>query len=44
MYSALCLGVLVVRFASVNRAKSKKLFAEALKYIPGGIATGVIKF
>jgi glutamate-1-semialdehyde 2,1-aminomutase len=36
--------VLVVKIASVNRAKSKKLFAEALKYIPGGVNSPVRAF
>jgi glutamate-1-semialdehyde 2,1-aminomutase len=44
MYSSLSLRVLVVKFASVNRAKSKKLFAEALKYIPGGVNSPVRAF
>jgi len=35
---------LAVNFASVNRAKSKKLFAEALKYIPGGVNSPVRAF
>ena len=34
----------MVKFASVNRAKSKKLFAEALKYIPGGVNSPVRAF
>jgi glutamate-1-semialdehyde 2,1-aminomutase len=44
MYSALSLRALVVKFASVNRAQSEKLFAEALKYIPGGVNSPVRAF
>jgi glutamate-1-semialdehyde 2,1-aminomutase len=44
MYSSLSLRALVVKFAPVNRAKSKKLFAEALKYIPGGVNSPVRAF
>jgi glutamate-1-semialdehyde 2,1-aminomutase len=44
MYSSLCLRVLVVKFMPVNRAKSEKLFAEALKYIPGGVNSPVRAF
>ncbi len=35
---------MAVKFASVNRAKSKQLFAEALKYIPGGVNSPVRAF
>jgi glutamate-1-semialdehyde 2,1-aminomutase len=35
---------LVVKFIAVNRAKSEKLFAEALKYIPGGVNSPVRAF
>ena len=34
----------MVKFASVNRDKSKKFFAEALKYIPGGVNSPVRAF
>jgi glutamate-1-semialdehyde 2,1-aminomutase len=34
----------MVKFASVNRTQSKKLFAEALKYIPGGVNSPVRAF
>ena len=34
----------MVKFVSVNRANSKKLFAEALKYIPGGVNSPVRAF
>jgi glutamate-1-semialdehyde 2,1-aminomutase len=44
MYSALSLRALVVKYASVNRAQSEKLFAEALKYIPGGVNSPVRAF
>jgi len=44
MYSALSLRALVVKFASVNRAQSEALFAEALKYIPGGVNSPVRAF
>jgi glutamate-1-semialdehyde 2,1-aminomutase len=44
MYSSLSLRVLVIKFASVNRATSEKLFAEALKYIPGGVNSPVRAF
>ena len=44
MYSGLSLRVLVVKFASVNRAQSKTLFAEALKFIPGGVNSPVRAF
>jgi glutamate-1-semialdehyde 2,1-aminomutase len=44
MHSALSLHALMVKVASVNRAKSKKLFAEALKYIPGGVNSPVRAF
>ncbi len=44
MYSPLCLGALVVKFASVNRGQSEKLFAESLNYIPGGVNSPVRAF
>src|ERR1035441_1772756 len=44
MYSSLSLRVLMVKFASVNRTQSEKLFAEALKYIPGGARSPVRAF
>jgi glutamate-1-semialdehyde 2,1-aminomutase len=34
----------VVKFVSVKRAQSEKLFAEALKYIPGGVNSPVRAF
>ena len=34
----------MVKFASVNRIQSKKLFAEALKYFPGGVNSPVRAF
>ena len=44
LHSALCLRGLVFKFMSVNRAESEKLFAEALKYIPGGVNSPVRAF
>jgi len=44
MYSALSLRALVVKFASVNHVQSEKLFAEALKFIPGGVNSPVRAF
>ena len=44
MYSALSLRALVVKLASVNHAHSEKLFAEALKFIPGGVNSPVRAF
>jgi glutamate-1-semialdehyde 2,1-aminomutase len=44
MYSSLSLRALVVKFAPVNRTQSEKLFAEALKYIPGGVNSPVRAF
>ncbi len=35
---------MVVKFAPVNRTRSEKLFAEALKYIPGGVNSPVRAF
>jgi len=44
MYSALSIRALVVKLASVNHAHSEKLFAEALKFIPGGVNSPVRAF
>ncbi len=44
MYSGLSLRALVVKFAPVTRTQSGKLFAEALKYIPGGVNSPVRAF
>ena len=43
-YSALCLHAFIVNLLLMTRVESEKLFAEALKYIPGGVNSPVRAF